>query len=183
MAKRTKSLNRFTGDQDVSLSQYMLYRVRFALVGDLTDAWADFGGFVAHLDLIALVADISIKDHPWIAITYDRRIHRHIQKLAQKRAIATDYFAILSAMQPDIKAAAMRDFEYNAGLLRKEKKRSRRRRGSLTHTRLRKTRVRRGRSGRMTIGRPGRRRNGRSRRLRRPKQKRIRQRKSDETTG
>ena len=77
-----KSPNRFKGDQDLSMSQYVLYRILFALAGDLTDAWVDFGGLVARLDLIALVTDMSITDHPGIAITYGRRIHRHIQKLA-----------------------------------------------------------------------------------------------------
>ena len=116
-----KPPNRFTGDQDLSPSQYVLYRMRFVLAGDLTDAWADFGGLVAQLNLIALVTDMAITDHPGIAITYDRRIHRHIQKLAQKRVSSTDYFSILSVMQPDIKAAVIRDFEYNTGLIKKEK--------------------------------------------------------------
>ena len=116
-----RSYRRFTGDQNLSMSQYFLYRLRFVLAGDLTDVWSDCGGLIAQLNLIALVTDMSITDHPGIAITYDHRIHRHIQKLAQKRASSKDYFSILSIIQPDIKAAALRDFEYNAGLLRKEK--------------------------------------------------------------
>ena len=82
MAKREKSFNRSAGDQGLSMSQYVLYPMRFSLSGDLTDAWSDFGGLAARLDLIALVTDMSITDHPGIAITYGRRIHRHIQKLA-----------------------------------------------------------------------------------------------------
>ena len=110
------------------MGQYMLYRLRFALAGDLTDACADFGGLVAQLNLIALVTDMSIADHPGVAITYDRRVRRHIQKLAQKRASPADYFSILSATQPDIKAAALRGFEYNTGLMRKEREKLRKQR-------------------------------------------------------
>ena len=40
-----KSFNRFMCDQDVSMSQYMLYRMRFSLAGDLMEAW---GGFWLH---------------------------------------------------------------------------------------------------------------------------------------
>ena len=65
------------------MCQYALYRMRFPLAGGLTDACADFGGLLPHPDLIAIVTDMSIADHPGISITYDRRIHRHIQKLAQ----------------------------------------------------------------------------------------------------
>ena len=93
-----KSFNRFAGDPDVSISQYMLYRVRFSLAGDLTDARAYFGGLVARLNLIALVTDISPPGHPEIAITYDRRIHRHIQKSARKRDSPADYFSIVSTL-------------------------------------------------------------------------------------
>ena len=68
------------------MRHYMLYRMRFVMAGDLTGAWADFGGgLVAQLNLVALAPDMSIADRPGVAITYDRRIRRHIQKLSQKR--------------------------------------------------------------------------------------------------
>ena len=99
---------------------YMLYRMRFVFPGDLADTWADFGGLVAQFNRIALVTDMSIADRPGIAITYDRRIRRHVQKLAQKRARSTDYFPIMSDAQPDIKAGVLRDFEFNTGLIKKD---------------------------------------------------------------
>ena len=58
-----KSPNGFTGDQDVSIGHFALYRMRIALAGDLTGAWADFGGLVAHLDLIAPVTDMPTAYH------------------------------------------------------------------------------------------------------------------------
>ena len=64
---------------------------------------------------------MTITDHAGIAITYDRRIHQLIRKLARKRSSATDYFSILNTAQPDVKAAVMRDFEFNADLQKKEK--------------------------------------------------------------
>ena len=102
------------------MGQYILYRVRFPLAGDLTYAWADFGGLVARLSNIALVTDMSITDHPGIAVTYGRLIRRRNHKLARKRARSTDYFSSLGLVRPDIKGAVLRDFEYNTGLIRKE---------------------------------------------------------------
>ena len=116
-----KSFNRFTGDQDLGIGQYVLYRMRFVLAGDLTGAWADFGGLQAQMNFIYLITDLSITDHPGIALTYEKRIHRHIQKLAQKRVCNTDYFNILSVIQPDIRAGVLRDFESNTLAIKKEK--------------------------------------------------------------
>ena len=160
-----RSFSRFTGDQNLPMGQYMLYRLRFALAGDLTDACADFGGLVAQLNLIALVTDMSIADHPGVAITYDRRVRRHIQKLAQKRASPADYFSILSAMQPDIKAAALRGFEYNTGLMRKEReaeKAKKEKPDAETNNQKKK-------NGRTTTGPSRKRRNGRNKRPRKKK--------------
>ena len=64
---------------------------------------------------------MSITDHAGVAIAYDYRIHQHIRKLAHKRPNAAGCFAIRSTAKADIKAAALRDFEFNAGLQRKEK--------------------------------------------------------------
>ena len=113
------SFSGFTGDVDVSMSQYVMYRIRLVLAGDLADCWADFGGLVAQLNLIALVTDMPTTDHPWVAIAYYRRIPRRVPKLSQKRARSTDYFSILSAFRPDIKAGVLRDFEFDTGLIKK----------------------------------------------------------------
>ena len=116
-----KSFNHAACDQDISIAQYMLYRVRFVLSDDLAEAWGDFGGSMALTNLIALVTDMGITDLPGISITYDRRARHQVQKLAQKRARSADYFRILKTTQLDIKAGVLRDPEYNAGVIKKEK--------------------------------------------------------------
>ena len=93
----------------------------YVLAGDLPGDWADFGGLVAQLNLIAIVSDISITGRPCIAIADDRRGHRHVQKLAHRRAGAADCLTILCALHPDITAGVFRDFEYSSGLLKKDK--------------------------------------------------------------
>ena len=47
------NFNRFTGGQDLSVAQFVLYRMRFILCGDLTDAWSDYGGLTAQLNNLA----------------------------------------------------------------------------------------------------------------------------------
>ena len=129
MGKRAKTFNRFTGNQDISTGQYFYYRMRFILAGDLAGAWTDFGGLAAQINLIGIVLDTSITDHAGIAITYDYRIHQLLQKLAHKRSSATDYFSILSTVQSDVKAAVMRDFEFNADMQKKEKEKEKNEKG------------------------------------------------------
>ena len=120
-----KTFNRFTGNQDISTQQYFYYRMRFILAGDLMGAWADFGGLTDQINLLGIVLDMPITDHAGIAITYDRRIHQLIRKLAHKRPIASDYFSIPSTAQAEVEAVAIRDFELNADAQKKEKERRR----------------------------------------------------------
>ena len=56
-----------------------------------------------------------------MGITYDYRIHQHIRKLAQRRAPNTDYFELLSTIQPDIRSAVIRDIEAASEAARKTK--------------------------------------------------------------
>ena len=67
------------------------------------------------------VLEMSITDHPGIAITYDYRLHRMIRKLAHRRAVSTDYFDLPSAVQSDLRAAVIRDFEEKAEIFRNDK--------------------------------------------------------------
>ena len=151
----------------------MLYRMRFVRTGDLADDWADCGGLAAQFNIIAIVTGMSITDRPAVALKYDRRLHRHIRKLAQNRAISSDYFPTLSAAHPDIKAGVLRDFEFNAGLIKKEKeseKAKQEKNRTDTQRRIRRTISAIG--GQTTIGRPGRRTIGRNKRPRRTRRKR-----------
>ena len=89
--------------------------------GDLADARGGFGGLVGQLNHLANVLDMSITDHPGIAVTYDHRIHALIQKAALKRSSVADYFEILSNANADVEGAAIRDFETRAETSKKEK--------------------------------------------------------------
>ena len=61
---------------------------------------------------------LSISDHIGIAITYDHRLRQHIKRLALRMATYVDYFDIVSSIQPDIRAAVIRDFEATAEVAR-----------------------------------------------------------------
>ena len=65
---------RFVGNQDLSTGQFFLYRMRFIVAVDLSDAWADFGGIGSQINHLANVTALSITDHGGIALTYDYRI-------------------------------------------------------------------------------------------------------------
>ena len=120
-----KGFNRYTGSQDLAIGQYALYRVRFILDGDLTDARGEFGGLVAQFSHLALVLDLSITDHAGIAVTYDRLIHQLIHKTDPKRSSTTDYFALLITINADVKSDVIRDFEARAETIKKEKEKVR----------------------------------------------------------
>ena len=47
------TFNRYAGSQDLSLGQFVLYRMRFILSGDLTNAWSDYGGLTAQINNLA----------------------------------------------------------------------------------------------------------------------------------
>ena len=116
-----KIFNRYTGSQDLAIGQFALYREKFTMAGDLTDDRGGFRGLVGQLNQLAIVLDMSITDHPGIAATYDRRIHALIQKTSMKRSSITDYFDVLSNVNAEVKAAAVRDFESRAETAKKEK--------------------------------------------------------------
>ena len=67
------------------------------------------------------VLDMSITDRPGIATTCDRRIRAPTQETSLKRPPATDYFALLSPVNADVKGETMRDFETRSDLPKKEK--------------------------------------------------------------
>ena len=116
-----RTYNRYTGNQDLSLGQYVLHRLRYILAGDLTDAWCEFGGLSAQLNHLAVVVGLSISDHAGIAVTYDFRMHRAVQKMVKNRSTRTNYFEFLSTLNKDVKADVVRDFEVRAAEIKKEK--------------------------------------------------------------
>ena len=77
---------------------------------------------VAQFGHLAIVSDLSITDRAGIAVTYDHRIHQLAQKTAPKRSSNTDYFALLSTLNSETKAAAIRDFDARIEWAKKDKK-------------------------------------------------------------
>ena len=47
------NFDRYTGGGNLSVAQFVLYRMRFILCGDLTAAWSDYGGLAAQLNNLA----------------------------------------------------------------------------------------------------------------------------------
>ena len=122
-----RTFHRNAENQDLPLGQFALRRLIFIRAGDLTDAWAEFGGITAQLSHIAVVLGLSITDKAGVAVTYDFRTHRAVRKLAMNRSTRTDYFEFLSNINKDIRADVMRDFEARSGEMKKEKERERER--------------------------------------------------------
>ena len=123
MAPHPEEFSRDTGGKDLSLGQFVLYRVGFIFIGSLAGAWADFGGRAAQLINLPHVIEMAITDHPGIAIAYDYRLRQMIRKLAHRRATNTDYFELPPTAQADIRSAAIRDFETQAETIRRDKER------------------------------------------------------------
>ena len=116
-----KNVNRNTGGQDLCIGQFILYRLRCVFAGALSEAWADFGGLTAQINNLPHVIEMSITDHPRIAIAYDYRLHLMAHQLAHRRAANTDYFDLLHNFQTEIRAAVLRGFETQADTSSKEK--------------------------------------------------------------
>ena len=116
-----RAFRRNTGNQDRNLGQFVLYRLRFLLAGDLAGAWADYGGTVAQINHLAVVLDLSITDHPGIAVTYDHRMHRKVHRIAKTRSTRTGYFELLSNLNKEVRTDVIRDFEARADAQKKEK--------------------------------------------------------------
>ena len=73
------TFNRYACNQDLSIGQYIPYRISSGSGGDLTDALAEFGGLFAQLNLRGIITDLAITDRAGIAITFDRRARRQVQ--------------------------------------------------------------------------------------------------------
>ena len=116
-----RTFHRHTGNQDLPLCQYVLHRLRYILAGDLTGARSEFGGLTAQLNHLAVVTGLSVSDHAGIAVAYDFRMHKAVQKMAKNRPTRTDYFEFLSNINKDIRADVLRDFEARSGEMEKEK--------------------------------------------------------------
>ena len=46
--------------QEVSIQAWLLYYVRYILVGDLLDAWSSFGGLAAQLSHLSIAPHLAV---------------------------------------------------------------------------------------------------------------------------
>ena len=82
---------------------WLLYALRFILVGDLLGAWSTFGGISAQLSHLGIPRHLAITEHVTILITYDAERRAHIQRLARLRGDDTDFVRILNGEHDEIK--------------------------------------------------------------------------------
>ena len=78
-----RAFRRHPGNQGLNIGQFVLYRMRYVLAGDLTDARSEFGGIADQLNHLAAVLGLSITDHAGISDACVLRIRRPIQKMAK----------------------------------------------------------------------------------------------------
>ena len=76
---------------------------------------------MAQFNRLAVAIDLSITDRPGIAVAYDYRARRAIQKIENPRSAKTDYFERRSDINKDVRAGATRDFEAKTDAIRKER--------------------------------------------------------------
>ena len=76
---------------------------------------------MAQFNRLAVAIDLSITDRPGIAVAYDYRARRAIQKIENPRSAKTDYFERRSDINKDVRAGAIRDFEAKTDAVRKER--------------------------------------------------------------
>ena len=81
----------------------------------------DYGGLAVQFNHLAIVLGLTVSGHAGVAITYDARAQRTIQKLAKGRSAKTDYFAMLINLNRDIRADVVQDFEARTEATKKEK--------------------------------------------------------------
>ena len=151
-----------TTGTDLSFGQYVLYRMRFVLAGELAHAWSDLGALVGQLGQLSIVIEMSITDRAGIAITYGHRARMEIGKIAPKRSPDAEYLDFLSNINADIRSGVIRDFEAKSEASKNERERERitKEKGRSRPGRARRGRPRRGPRGRggsgpKRIGRPG----------------------------
>ena len=113
--------NRYTGTQDLAVGPFSLYRMRFILSGDIADDWSSFGGICAQINHLGVVIGLPITDHAGIALTYDSRAQRMLQKAAKMRSTDTDYFALLSSLNRQVYEAVLKEFESHSDVIKREK--------------------------------------------------------------
>ena len=84
-------------------SHERLYIVRFALVGDLLDAWSAFGGLSAQLSRLSIALHLAVTESATLAIMCDNEARALIQRLARVWGDDADFVKILTEENIDIK--------------------------------------------------------------------------------
>ena len=96
--------------QQVSIQAWLLYMLRFILVGDLLDAWSSFGGLSDQLGHLSIALHIATVANVTLSIMYDSEVRAQIQRLARLRDEDTDFERLLTEENAEIKQRLKNDW-------------------------------------------------------------------------
>ena len=96
--------------QQVSIQAWLLYMLRFVVVGDLLDAWSSFGGLSAQLSHLSIALHLATVGNVTLSIMYDSEVRAQIQRLARLRDEDTDFERLLTEENAEIKQRLKNDW-------------------------------------------------------------------------
>ena len=98
----------------LSMQQYLLYRLRFAMDASLCEAFGRFGGALAQLTNISIILQLYISENPDTAILHDGELQNRLSKYARERTPSIDYYLLLSTVQVDLLRIVIRRITQSA---------------------------------------------------------------------
>ena len=96
--------------QQGSIQAWLLYMLRFILVGDLLDAWSSFGGLSAQLSHLSIALHLAKVANVTLAIMYDSEVRAQIQRLSRLRGEDADFERLLTEETVEIKQRLKSDW-------------------------------------------------------------------------
>ena len=96
--------------QQVSIHAWLLYMLRFILVGDLLGAWSPFGGLSAQLSHLSIVLHLATVENATLAIMYDSEVRAQIQRPSRLRDEGADFERLLTEENVEIKQRLKADW-------------------------------------------------------------------------
>ena len=96
--------------QKVRIQAWLLYMLRFILVGDLLDARSPFGGLSAQLSHLSIALHLATVSNVTLSIMYDSEIRAQIQLLSRLRDADTDFERLLTEENAEIKQRLKSDW-------------------------------------------------------------------------
>ena len=95
--------------QGQSFFSWILAFLRFVLDAHLCDSWAHLGGFIAHLNMLGVIAHPSNADPPNVAMIYASLVVARLARQARGREIGADSHQMLSFESAELRAKAVKE--------------------------------------------------------------------------